>query len=73
MAGAFAVGGISGGAFNPAVALGVSIAGRLAWGQLWIYIVAALAGAVLAAVAFLYVQPSERPGTPASSSRPTAT
>jgi len=72
-AGAFAVGGISGGAFNPAVALGVSILGRFAWHQLWIYVVAALTGAAIAAAAFLYVQPSERPGTPTSSPRPTAT
>ncbi len=47
-AGAFAVGGISGAAFNPAVALGVSILGRFAWNQLWIYIVATLAGATAA-------------------------
>jgi aquaporin Z len=60
-AGAFTVGGISGGAFNPAVALGVSILGRFAWNELWIYVVASLAGAAIAAVAFLYVQPSERP------------
>ena len=59
-AGAFTVGGISGGAFNPAVALGLSILGRFAWNELWIYLVAALAGAAIAAVAFLYTQPSER-------------
>jgi aquaporin Z len=63
-AGAFTVGGISGGAFNPAVALGASILGRFAWNQLWIYVVAALAGAPIAAVAFLYLQPSERPAAP---------
>jgi len=61
-AGAFAVGGISGGAFNPAVALGVSILGTFAWNQLWIYLTASLAGAAIAAGAFRYVQPSERPG-----------
>ena len=60
-AGAFAVGGISGGAFNPAVALGAGIADWFAWSELWIYIVAALAGAVLAAAAFRYIEPSERP------------
>ena len=70
-AGAFAVGGISGGAFNPAVALGVSVLGRFAWARLWIYIVAALAGAAIAATAFLYTQPSERPGSPTSRRRPT--
>jgi aquaporin Z len=74
-AGAFAVGGISGGAFNPAVALGASILGRFAWNQLWICIVATLAGASIGAVAFLYVQPSERTGHPDMSSgkwRPSA-
>jgi aquaporin Z len=63
-AGAFTVSGISEGAFNPAVALGVSILGRFVWNELWIYVVASLAGAAIAAVAFLYVQPSERPTGP---------
>ena len=35
MAGAFAVGSISGGAFNPAVALGISMLGLSSW-ELWI-------------------------------------
>jgi len=68
-AGALAVGGISGGAFNPAVALGASILDRLAWNELWIYVVAALAGAAAAAAAFLCVQPSERPAAPGTRSR----
>jgi len=59
-AGALAVGGISGGAFNPAVALGVTVLGRFAWTDLWIYVVAALVGAATAAAAFLYVQSAER-------------
>ncbi|MDT4912010.1 MAG: aquaporin [Pseudonocardiales bacterium] len=50
-AGAFATGGISGGAFNPAVAFGVSILGRSPWGHLWVYVLASLAGAALAALA----------------------
>jgi aquaporin Z len=49
MAGAFAVGNISGGVFNPAVAVGISILGLSAWANLWIYLVAELiAGAVAA-------------------------
>ena len=68
-AGAFAVGGISGGAFNPAVALGASILGRFAWNELWVYIVAALAGAAVAAAAFLCIQPSERQAAPGTSAR----
>jgi aquaporin Z len=45
VAGAFAVGAISGGAFNPAVTLGAAVMGMFAWPTLWIYLVAqALAG-----------------------------
>jgi aquaporin Z len=52
MTGAFAVGGISGGAFNPAVAVGISIMGLSAWSHLWIYLVATLAGGAVAGVTF---------------------
>lgn len=50
--GAVAVGGISGGGFNPAVALGLSISGQFAWSNLWLYIVAPIVGAAIAAVLF---------------------
>ena len=53
--GALAVGGISGGAFNPAVALGASIVGLLEWSHIWIYVVADLLGAAAATGAFLYI------------------
>ena len=59
--GAFAVGGISGGAFNPAVALGASVLGIFRWSHIWIYVVASLLGGAVAAAAFLYVDPT---GTP---------
>jgi aquaporin Z len=52
MTGAFAVGDISGGAFNPAVALGISILGISPWNNLWIYLVANFSAAVVAAVIF---------------------
>ncbi|HSG34208.1 MAG TPA: aquaporin, partial [Sphingomonadaceae bacterium] len=45
---AYAVGGISGGHFNPAVTLGLSIAGRSAWKDLVPYWAAQVVGAVLA-------------------------
>jgi aquaporin Z len=61
VAGAFAVGGISGGAFNPAVALGAMVTGLLKWSNIWIYLIADLLGAVAAAFAFLYVLPAEKP------------
>jgi aquaporin Z len=59
-AGAFAVGGVSGGAFNPAVALGASVLGIFKWSHYWIYLVATLLGGAAAAVTFLYVQPAEK-------------
>ena len=60
VAGAFAVGGISGGAFNPAIAVGVMVTGLLQWSHIWIYLLADFTGAVAAAYAFLYVLPAEK-------------
>ena len=50
---AYAVGHISGGHFNPAVSLGLAVAGRFAWKDLPGYVVAQLVGAVLAAAVIL--------------------
>lgn len=55
LTGAFAVGGISGGAFNPAVAIGLCTMGLVAWGSIWIYLVACFAGAFVAATAYKIV------------------
>ena len=52
LTGAVAVGGISGGAFNPAVGLGVVMMGLEQSGQLWAYLPADLAGGAVAAFAF---------------------
>lgn len=52
LVGAYAVGSISSAAFNPAVALGVTILNLSQWSHLWIYIVANLLGAVVAALVF---------------------
>ena len=52
MVGAFAVGGISGGAFNPAVAIGATIMGLVQTSQVWIHLVADFLGGAVAAVAF---------------------
>lgn len=52
MAGAFAVGGIASAAFNPAVAVGISVMGMAAWAKIWIYLVANFAGGAVAAAAF---------------------
>jgi aquaporin Z len=59
--GAFAVGGISGGAFNPAIALGASVTGLFKWSHYWIYLVADLIGGAAGAAAFLYIEPGEKP------------
>jgi aquaporin Z len=53
---AYAFGGISGGAFNPAVAIGISIMGLSGWSNIWIFFVANFAGAALAAVTFRYLE-----------------
>ena len=54
-AGAFAVGGISGAVFNPAVAVGVCLLGLVSWGSFWIYLVACFGGAIAAAAAYKMV------------------
>lgn len=60
MTGAFAVGGISGGAFNPAVAVGISVMGLAAWANIWIYLAANLAGGAAAAIAFKALNPDDK-------------
>jgi len=52
MTGAFAVGGISGGAFNPAVAVGVGVMKLVNISQIWMHVVAELAAGIAAAVIF---------------------
>jgi aquaporin Z len=59
-AGAFAVGSVSGGVFNPAVAVGGMVMGLLSWGDIWIYLLAELLGGVAAAAVFIYTQPGEK-------------
>jgi aquaporin Z len=60
MVGAFAVGDISGGAFNPAVAVGASAMGLLPWSNLWLYLVAELLGGAAAALVFKALHPEDR-------------
>ena len=52
LVGAFAVGGISGGAFNPAVGLGVFTMGLESSRQFGVYLVSEFAGAAVAAFAY---------------------
>jgi aquaporin Z len=55
LAGAFAVGGISGGAFNPAVVVGLVVMGLVDVADIWIHLVAQIAAAVVAALTFRFV------------------
>jgi aquaporin Z len=60
LAGTSAVGGVSGGAFNPAVAVGASMMGMLSWGMLWLYLAADLLGGAAAGVVFRLLNPDDR-------------
>jgi aquaporin Z len=60
MTGAFAVGNISGGAFNPAVATGITMMGLSTWGNIWIYLVAELVAGAVAAAAFKTINPDDK-------------
>ena len=57
LAGAYSVGSISGGAFNPAVAVGITVMGLSSVANIWIYLVANLAGAAVAALTFRAINP----------------
>jgi aquaporin Z len=59
MVGAYSVGAVSGGAFNPAVAVGIILMGLSAPANIWIFLVANLAGGVVAALAFWALNPEE--------------
>jgi aquaporin Z len=59
LAGAVAVGGVSGGAFNPAVGLGVVVAALADVNVLWIYVVATLAGGAAAGAVFRLLNPDD--------------
>ena len=52
---AYAFGAVSGGHFNPAVSVGLAVAGRFAWRELPAYVGAQFVGAILAASALLAI------------------
>jgi aquaporin Z len=60
LAGAFSVGSISGAAFNPAVAIGISIMGLSSWSNIWIYLVACFAAGLAAGATFKYLNPQDK-------------
>ncbi len=57
--GAFAGGSISGGAYNPAVAIGITIMGLSTPGSIWIFLVANLLGGAAAAAIYKVANPEE--------------
>jgi aquaporin Z len=59
VAGAFAVGAISGGAFNPAVTLGAAVMDMFAWPTLWVYMVAQLLAGLAAGITFRVMSPDD--------------
>jgi aquaporin Z len=59
LTGAYSVGAISGGAFNPAVAVGITILKLTPLSSIWIFFVANLAAASCAALAFKFLHPGE--------------
>jgi aquaporin Z len=57
---AFALGGISGGAFNPAVAVGITTMHLVKVTNLWIYLAGNFGAGVLAALTFKFVNPEDK-------------
>jgi aquaporin Z len=60
LAAAFSAGKISGGAFNPAVAVGVTLMGLSSITDIWIFFVANLAAGAAAAFVFKFLNPDDR-------------
>ncbi len=60
LAGAFAVGSISGAAFNPAVTLGIASLGLLSLQNVPLYLAAQFLGGAVAAFLFNYLNPEDR-------------
>lgn len=57
--GAFAGGGISGGAYNPAVAAGITAMGLSSWNNFWLYLVGCFTGGAAAAMLYKVVNKDE--------------
>lgn len=60
LAGVFAVGAISGGAFNPAVAIGAAVMKLIKFSDIWIHILAELAAGLIAGLTFKFLNPTDR-------------
>lgn len=59
-------GSVSGGAFNPAVAVGATVVGAFALQNIWIYLVACFGGGFLAALVFNFINEEDKPIPPLS-------
>jgi aquaporin Z len=59
LGGIYAVGGISGAAFNPAVVVGGSMMRIFAWGNIWLYLLAEFVGGSAVAYTFRFTHPGE--------------
>ena len=57
---AYALGGVSGGAFNPAVATGITVMHLEKASSFWIYLLGDLGGGALAAAVFKFVNPEDK-------------
>ena len=57
---AFALGPVSGGAFNPAIATGITFLNLEKTANIWIYLVGDLAGAALAAITIKFINPEDK-------------
>jgi aquaporin Z len=55
MVGAYAVGPVSGGAFNPAVATGITVMGLSFWANYWVLLAGEVVGSIAAATAYKIV------------------
>jgi aquaporin Z len=60
LVGAFAVGAVSGGAFNPAVAISAAAFKLIPMGQVWIHLIADFAGGAAAGLVFRALNPDDK-------------
>ncbi|WP_349259543.1 MIP/aquaporin family protein [Actinospica sp.] len=59
-AGVIAVGGVSGGVFNPAITLATTVLGLFTWSTLWVYVVVQLVAGAAAGSVFLALNPEDK-------------
>jgi aquaporin Z len=59
MASRYGLGGLSGGAFNPAIVLGASVAGMFGWDDFGVYLIGTILGAAAAATAIQLIHRKE--------------